>query len=91
MVGLQQHTPGPNDFAFTDWWRQARQQVVRQHRKGFDSLVVLVAWWIWKQRNACIFDGATPSITFTSDTIKDEARLWAKAGATGLQNIIPGA
>lgn len=24
------------------------------HRKGFNSTVILVTWWIWKHRNACV-------------------------------------
>ena len=82
--------PAP-DTPFQVWWQSSLDIAPASMRKGISSLIILTAWWIWKQRNACIFDGATPSITFTSDTIKDEARLWAKAGATGLQNIIPGA
>ena len=82
--------PAP-DTPFQVWWQSSLDIAPASMRKGLSSLIILTAWWIWKQRNACIFDGATPSITFTSDTIKDEARLWAKAGATGLQNIIPGA
>jgi len=30
-------------------------------RKGANSLVSLVAWSIWKHRNAIIFDGLVPS------------------------------
>ena len=85
-IGLPDHgTP------FQLWWQSSLDLAPTSMRKGLASLIILLAWWIWKQRNACIFDGATPSITFTSDTIKDEARLWAKAGAAGLHNIIPGA
>jgi hypothetical protein len=31
------------------------------HRKGFNTLVILVAWWIWKHRNACVFYGVSPN------------------------------
>jgi hypothetical protein len=48
------HT-GLDALSFIEWWRHAMQQIEKQHRKGFNSLVVLVAWWIWKHRNACVF------------------------------------
>ncbi|XP_073367977.1 uncharacterized protein [Aegilops tauschii subsp. strangulata] len=73
------------------WWSSSLDLVPASMRNGLSSLIILSAWWIWKHHNTCIFEGARPSITFTSNTIKDEAHLWAKAGATGLQNIIPGA
>lgn len=50
---------------------------------------MLTAWWIWKHRNAIIFDNANPSVTALLDTIKAEARLWATAGARGLHQMLP--
>jgi hypothetical protein len=29
-------------------------------RKGLNSLIILVAWEIWKHRNACVFEGVVP-------------------------------
>uniref|UniRef100_A0A453CEB4 Uncharacterized protein n=1 Tax=Aegilops tauschii subsp. strangulata TaxID=200361 RepID=A0A453CEB4_AEGTS len=43
---------------------------------------------IWKHRNPCVFDNATPSIDLFVDRIKDEARCWANAGAQGLR-VLP--
>lgn len=82
--------PSP-DTPFHTCWTTTHDHAPTPTRKGLSSLIILTAWWLWKHRNGCIFDGDRPSITLISDTIKDEARLWAKAGATGLQNIIPGA
>ncbi|KAE8786586.1 Importin subunit alpha-1b [Hordeum vulgare] len=80
----------PTDTPFQIWWTSCLDRSPAPVRKGLSSLIILTAWWLWKHRNACIFDRATPSLTLVSDTIKDEARLWAKAGAKGLLNIIPG-
>lgn len=38
------------------------------------TLIILTAWWIWKHRNGCIFEGDRPSVSHLSATIKDEAR-----------------
>uniref|UniRef100_A0ACD6AI17 Uncharacterized protein n=1 Tax=Avena sativa TaxID=4498 RepID=A0ACD6AI17_AVESA len=44
---------------------------------------------IWKQHNSCVFDGARPSVPQLTASIRDEATLWARAGAIGLRVIIP--
>jgi hypothetical protein len=43
------------DTDVVNWWLQARKQIKKRKWKAFDSLVVLVAWRIWLQRNTCIF------------------------------------
>jgi hypothetical protein len=55
--------------------------------KGLNSTVVLVAWWLWKHGNWCVFDGATPNINKIIQNIKNDARLWGLAGAVGLRKI----
>ena len=36
---------------FIDWWQWSRKEMHRDDRKTFDTLVVLVAWLLWKERN----------------------------------------
>lgn len=60
---------------FIEWWRHAMQQSEKQHRKGFNSLEVLIAWWIWKQWNACVFVGTSPNVNALMQQIRDEANL----------------
>jgi len=57
-------------------------------RKGLAS-ATLLAWMLWKQRNACVFDGDSPSVPQLNRKIKEEVALWARAGAAGLRVIIP--
>jgi hypothetical protein len=89
LVGLQQYTPGPDALSFIEWWHHAMQQIEKQHRKGFNSLVVLVAWWIWKHRNACVFEGTSSNVNALMQKIRDVANLWCMAGAKGLRRIWP--
>jgi hypothetical protein len=58
-------------------------------RKGLASAALLTPWLIWKQRNECIFEGAQPSVQSLVARIKDEAALWARAGAKGLEVVLP--
>lgn len=48
------------------------------------SAALLTPWLIWKQWSERIFEGAHPSVQNLVARIKDEAALWARAGAKGL-------
>jgi hypothetical protein len=52
-----------------------------QMQQGLNSLVILGAWIIWKHRNHCVFDGATPNLTSTLLLAKKKVQFWSLAGA----------
>ena len=59
--------------------------------KGLKSLVILVCWEIWNERNARIFNSTeAPSFT-VAEKIKGEASAWILAGAKHLACLISGA
>jgi len=60
------------------------KKVLEQHKKGFNSLVILGAWTLWKHRNSCVFYGAAPNLQSALLAFQDEAFLWQSAGAKGL-------
>jgi hypothetical protein len=62
-VGLQHLSPSRDEKSFQDWWKSAKRRVALVVKKGFNSLIALGVWWIWKHRNNCVFDGAFPSVT----------------------------
>ncbi|KQK21326.1 hypothetical protein BRADI_1g60212v3, partial [Brachypodium distachyon] len=74
---------------FADWWHATVNTAPSSARKGTTSIIMLTAWWIWKHRNAAVFDNVTPSIASLTGSIKADARLWARAGATGLGALLP--
>jgi hypothetical protein len=55
-----------------------------QFGKGFNSLVVLGVWIIWKHGNRCVFDGLAPCMPFALWAAREEALLWSVAGARGM-------
>uniref|UniRef100_A0ACD5ULI8 Uncharacterized protein n=1 Tax=Avena sativa TaxID=4498 RepID=A0ACD5ULI8_AVESA len=81
--------PPEDETDLQDWWSAARQLTPKPMRKGLATATHLVAWMIWKQRNSCVFDGARPSVPQLTASIREEAALWARAGAKGLRVIIP--
>jgi hypothetical protein len=50
---------------------------------------MLVVWEIWKERNRRIFDHKEMATGFLLSRIKDEASLWALAGAKRLRDLVP--
>jgi hypothetical protein len=89
-VGLQTCAPNQSDEVFADWWRRARKRADKIKRKGLNSLIILGAWILWKHRNACVFEGARPSIQHILQNFSLERKLWHLAGAHSLQAIGPG-
>jgi hypothetical protein len=55
MVKLQHVMPRLNDNFLQNLCGLAKTKVTLVHKKGFNSLVILVAWRMWKHRNACVF------------------------------------
>ena len=48
-------------------------------RKGLNSLIILVAWEIWKHRNVCVFEGASPNVQEVLHAMAIEGSLWCMA------------
>jgi len=56
--------------------------------KSVNSLIIFGAsWTLWKQQNACVFDGDSPSVLTSMRNSKLEEHLWVLARATNLQNL----
>jgi hypothetical protein len=47
-----------------EWWLHRRLILSSEQCRGFDSLVLLVSWEVWKERNARIFrnEVSTPAV-----------------------------
>ncbi|WVZ53725.1 hypothetical protein U9M48_004630 [Paspalum notatum var. saurae] len=67
---------------------QASRLLRKGLRKGFNSLVILVSWELWKHRNACVFEGARPHLQLVLTTVASEGLLWCRAGASGIQELL---
>jgi len=57
-------------------------------RDGFNTLVVLGAWTLWKARNYVVFNGITPRVDRTFLLAREESELWVLAGAKGLGAVV---
>ena len=57
-------------------------------RKGLNYLIILVAWEIWKHRNACVFEGVLPNVKLLLQAVANEGILWCTAGASALKEML---
>jgi len=66
----------------------SRSRTPKDARKGLNSLVILVAWSIWKLRNRCVFDSCHPDTHLVLQEINEQATLWKMAGAKALRELL---
>jgi hypothetical protein len=62
----------PNFDTIFDWWTAWRSMWTGTNRHGADSVFTLVAWELWKERNARCFRGATTQLP----QLHDQAWGW---------------
>ncbi|WVZ83681.1 hypothetical protein U9M48_030806, partial [Paspalum notatum var. saurae] len=82
--------PQPEDRSFMGW-SNAVCWAPKDLKKGLSSLFILVAWEVWKHRNACVFERANPEVLVVLQNIANEGSLWCSAGAKDLQVLLEGA
>jgi len=82
-VGFQFLCPN-GDADLVNWWLASRREISSGFRKGFDSLVLLVSWETWKERNRRTFGGAPSSVAHVMQGIQHEGAEWVSAGFRSL-------
>jgi hypothetical protein len=75
------------DGGVSAWWLQRRLLLDSVKRRGFDSLVLLVSWEVWKERNARIFRNEVSTTAVIAKRIHDEGSQWIDAGFTPLAAV----
>jgi hypothetical protein len=82
--GLHPLAPKPEDNSLFCWWEQAEQRTEGLTRRGFNSLVILGSWTIWKMHNGCVFEGLSPSPATVFSHFCEGRDMWLMTGAKGL-------
>lgn len=80
----------PSMNRLSSWWFKTVKDTPKEVKKGLNSLIILVAWEIWKHRNDCVFNGASPRISAVLHAVARESSLWCIAGAKALLEILCG-
>lgn len=55
LLGVMQLAPQPTAVCFSEWWRNTIATSPKEAHKGLNSLIILLAWELWKHRNVCVF------------------------------------
>jgi len=87
-LGVLHLAPQPSNVCFSSWWRKSVAAAPRETRKGLNSLIILVAWELWKHRNACVFEKKRPSIQDVLRSVSMEGGLWCSDGASRLHQLV---
>jgi hypothetical protein len=76
-----QAAPPVVDCNLQDWWSMEREKLQPRGRVGFDTLVALTCWSLWKNRNAWVFGDTRRqfSVVRLTNRILDELQLWIMA------------
>jgi hypothetical protein len=61
------------------WWIQSTSILPKDINAKFNSLVILITWSVWRERNARVFDRCSKPINILIEQIKAEAKLWSLA------------
>lgn len=72
LLQLAERVPRQNERSFAGWCRRTMKKVRKKDKKGVNSLIILTAWSIWKHRNDCTFERASPSLATILNAIKDD-------------------
>ena len=76
----------PGDSVADWWWKLGSRPGVP--RSGLRSLILLVVWEIFKERNARTFQRKEQSTMSLLLKIKEEARAWSLAGAKHFASLL---
>jgi hypothetical protein len=60
--------------------------VSNSYKKGLNSLIILGAWTLWRHRNDCVFNGATPRLATALVMAGEQIVAWNMARAKGLNH-----
>ena len=60
--GLQDFSPLPDDKVLHVWWMHILDLFPNNYKRGLNSLIILVAWSVWKRRNDVVFNGAALNV-----------------------------
>jgi hypothetical protein len=82
-LGLTTSVPGQDSISI-DWWFLARATFPQPLRRSFDSLVLLVSWCLWKERNQRTFDHHASTATDLIERVIGEANGWISSGFSSL-------
>ena len=87
-IGWHSVSPTNQNSWVVDWWTLARKSIHKDERQCFDSMVTLMCWMLWKERNGRIFDQRFRTVADVLVGVIDEIVAWSRAGFTTTETLI---
>jgi len=87
-LGLLPLAPNVEDCSLADWWLRARGHLLSEDRPAFDSMVLFVTWFLWKEWNARVFRGLASDLVAIAKAVVSEGELWCQAGFKPLSAFV---
>jgi hypothetical protein len=86
--GFTMCVPGRHEHVFAEW-RKARKDVPKDSGKGFNTMVILGTWLLWKHRSTCVFEveGARSCMHNLARAFENECHFWCLASARALSTV----
>jgi len=81
-------SPTVQAYTLADWWYGARKRISKDDRKCFDSLVVLLCWLLWKERNNRTFNCRVRTVNDFLSCVANEVVSWYQAGYKHLVLVV---
>ena len=72
-----------------NWWLRQRLGLHPDVRPPFDTLLLLISWTLWKERNSRTFQGVVAGIEILYKAVVEEAEAWVEARFTTLAAVCP--
>jgi len=72
-----------------DWWLQQRMRLHADARRPFDTMLLLISWCLWKERNNRTFQGTSADLQAIYHAVISEADEWISAGISTLHAVFP--
>ncbi|OEL13837.1 hypothetical protein BAE44_0025144, partial [Dichanthelium oligosanthes] len=76
------------ESSLADWWVGGRKRVAKELCKGFDTLILLVAWSLWEERNRRIFERSALQPIALAQQVILVAGVWNLAGYGALSSLL---
>jgi hypothetical protein len=66
----------------------AQRLVPRQLWRGFDSVVLLVSWRLWKEHNSRVFDNVVTAVSQATWVVLNEGDEWVATGFMAISQFL---